>query len=150
MDQFGGGHVTPCPFKDQFKKSKQNVNQNLTMEYFITSAAGFIGGRVVRWLVEAGHQVVALARTPAKATNLLKLGVALHEGDILMKESMRRPMSGVDGVFHLAGWYKIGAGDKSVAEKINVDATRNVLGLLRKLFRCRKFTHPKLCACPPV
>lgn len=103
------------------------------MKYFVTGATGFIGGRVARQLIEAGHQVVALARTPAKATDLVKLGVAVHKGDIIDKESMRRPIFGVDGVFHIAGWYKIGARDKSMAEKINVDGTRNVLELMREL-----------------
>jgi nucleoside-diphosphate-sugar epimerase len=103
------------------------------VKYLVTGATGFIGGRVARQLIEAGHQVVALARTPAKATDLLKLGVAVHQGDIVDKESMRRPMSGVDGVFHIAAWYKIGARDKSVAEKINVDGTRNVLEMMQAL-----------------
>lgn len=70
------------------------------MKYFITGATGFIGGRVARQLIGAGHQVVALARTPSKATDLLKLGVTVLAGDIMDKESMRRPMTGVDGVFH--------------------------------------------------
>jgi uncharacterized protein YbjT (DUF2867 family) len=38
----------------------------------------------------------------------LPWGAALHKGDITDKESMRRPMTGVDGVFHIAAWYKIG------------------------------------------
>jgi nucleoside-diphosphate-sugar epimerase len=49
------------------------------------------------------------------------------------KESMRAPMAGVDGVFHIAGWYKIGVRDKSEGQKINVDGTRNVLELIKEL-----------------
>jgi nucleoside-diphosphate-sugar epimerase len=36
-------------------------------------------------------------------------------------------MQGVDGVFHIAGWYKIGVKDKSEGAKINIQGTRNVL-----------------------
>jgi nucleoside-diphosphate-sugar epimerase len=36
-------------------------------------------------------------------------------------------------VFHIAGWYKIGARDKSAGEQINVQGTRNVLELMREL-----------------
>jgi nucleoside-diphosphate-sugar epimerase len=40
-------------------------------------------------------------------------------------------MTGADGVFHISGWYKIGAGRRAGAEgqAINVAGTRNVLEL---------------------
>ena len=103
------------------------------MEYFVTGATGFIGGRLVRRLREAGHGVVAVVRNPAKAGDLARLGVKVHKGDITDKESMRGPMAGVDGVFHLAAWYKVGERDKSPAMPINVDGTRNVLELMQEL-----------------
>lgn len=103
------------------------------MKYFITGATGFIGGRIAQQLIAAGHEVVALVRSKSKAADLAKLGVQLAEGDITDKESMRQPMTGVDGVFHVAAWYKIGERDKSVAETINVGGTRNVLELMRDL-----------------
>ncbi|MGH2521182.1 MAG: NAD-dependent epimerase/dehydratase family protein [Anaerolineales bacterium] len=103
------------------------------MNYFLTGATGFIGGQVARQLVEAGHQVRAIVRNPTKAKDLADLGVMLHQGDVTDKESMRGPMAGVDGVFHIAGWYKVGAKDTSEADKINVDGTRNVLGLMKEL-----------------
>jgi nucleoside-diphosphate-sugar epimerase len=103
------------------------------MRYFVTGATGFIGGRVARRLVEAGHQVVALVRTPAKANELRDGGVELVAGDITDRESMRHPMTGVDGVFHIAAWYKVGARDKHAAQRINVEGTRNVLELMRDL-----------------
>lgn len=103
------------------------------MRYFLTGATGFIGGHVARQLVSEGHEVVALVRTPEKAAALAALGVALHKGDITDKESMRAPMTGVDGVFHMAAWYEVGVPDSSMAERINVQGTRNVLELMREL-----------------
>jgi len=103
------------------------------MKYFVTGATGFVGGRVVRQLVEVGHQVVVIARNPAKATDLASLGIEIHQGDVTDKESMRAPMLGVDGVFHIAGWYKIGVKDKSEGAKINIQGTRNVLELMQEL-----------------
>jgi len=103
------------------------------MKYFITGATGFVGGRVARQLVEAGHQVVAVVRSPEKAQDLAALGVKLCKGDVTDKESMREPMTGMDGVFHIAGWYKVGVRDKSDAYKINVNGTRNVLSLMQEL-----------------
>src|SRR3954453_11785026 len=103
------------------------------MKYFITGATGFIGGHIARQLIGAGHEVRALVRTPAKAQELAALGARLYAGDVTEKESMREPMRGADGVFHVAAWYKVGARDKSVAEGINVGGTRNVLELMREL-----------------
>jgi nucleoside-diphosphate-sugar epimerase len=40
-------------------------------------------------------------------------------------------MAGVDGVFHLAAWYRLGARHRDVAYAINVDGTRNVLEAAR-------------------
>jgi len=103
------------------------------MKYFITGATGFIGGRLARQLRDAGHEVVAIVRNPAKAQDLAQMGVTLYQGDVTDKESMREPMRGVDGVFHVAGWYKVGAKDKSQAYAINVEGTRNVLELIQEL-----------------
>ncbi|TLZ55805.1 MAG: NAD-dependent epimerase/dehydratase family protein [Methanobacteriota archaeon] len=103
------------------------------MRYFVTGATGFIGKRLVRRLHGAGHAVDAIARDPSKAGDLTRSGVRVHKGDITDKDSMRRPMAGVDGVFHLAAWYKIGAKDKSPAVRSNIDGTRNVLELMEEL-----------------
>jgi nucleoside-diphosphate-sugar epimerase len=103
------------------------------MKYFVTGATGFVGGRVARQLVDSGHEVVAVVRSPDKAQDLAALGVTLAQGDVTDKESMRAPMTGVDGVFHIAGWYKLGVKDKRDGERINVGGTRNVLELMRDL-----------------
>ncbi len=97
------------------------------MRYYLTGATGFIGEHVARLLVEAGHDVVALARSPSKAAALQSLGVALLEGDITEPDGLAAGMAGADGVFHIAGWYKLGARKRDMAFAINVDGTRNVL-----------------------
>lgn len=102
-------------------------------KYLVTGATGFIGGQVARQLVQSGHDVVAIARQPARATELSALGIQVVGGDITDRDSLRAPMTGVDGVFHLAGWYQVGVRDKSPGQKINVDGTRNVLETMRDL-----------------
>jgi nucleoside-diphosphate-sugar epimerase len=101
--------------------------------YFLTGATGFLGGVLARQLVESGHVVRAVVRVPAKADALRALGVQLVAGDVTDATSMRDPMRGADGVFHVAGWYKIGLRDSSPAHAVNVEGTRNVLGLMREL-----------------
>ena len=103
------------------------------MKYFLTGATGFIGAHVARQLAQAGNQVVAVVRSPENAHDLAKLGAVIHKGDVTDKESMRAPMSGVDGIFHIAGWYKIGVRDKRAGAQINIQGTRNVLELMREL-----------------
>ena len=103
------------------------------MKYFITGATGFVGGVLTRQLRQAGHDVHASVRDPQKASELKSLGVELFKGDVTNKESMREGMQGVDGVFHVAGWYKVGVRDKSPGEKVNVQGTRNVLELMQEL-----------------
>lgn len=103
------------------------------MKYFITGATGFLGGVLARQLRQAGHEVHASIRDPQKASELKSLGVKLFTGDVTDKESMRAAMQGVDGVFHVAGWYKVGVRDKSPGERVNVEGTRNVLELMQEL-----------------
>src|SRR3989441_10263240 len=102
-------------------------------KYFVTGATGFIGGRVTRRLVDAGHDVVAIARNPESARDLESIGVDVRRGDITNPDSLRGPMAGVDGVFHIAGWYKIGSKDPSEGVRINVAGTRNVLAAMKEL-----------------
>lgn len=42
-------------------------------------------------------------------------------------------MTGVDGVFHIAGWYKIGTKDPAEGDRVNVAGTRNVLAAMKNL-----------------
>lgn len=102
------------------------------MRYFVTGATGFLGGELTRQLRAAGHDVVALVRTSAKADTLRRLRVRLAQGDVTDRASLRDPMTGVDGVFHCAAWYKVGV-DPVDAERINVDGTRHVLETMREL-----------------
>jgi nucleoside-diphosphate-sugar epimerase len=103
------------------------------MKSLVTGATGFVGGVLARSLRAAGHDVRAVVRTPEKARDLVSLGVDVHRGDVTDKDSLRAPMTGVDAVYHVAGWYKIGERDTSQAVRINVDGTRHVLELVEEL-----------------
>lgn len=103
------------------------------MKYFVTGATGFLGSVLSRQLRQAGHEVHALVRDRRKGSELQSLGVQLFKGDVTDKESMRSGMKDVDGVFHVAGWYKVGVHDKSDGERVNIQGTRNVLELMKEL-----------------
>jgi len=103
------------------------------MKYFVTGTTGFVGGVLAKKLREAGHEVNASVRSPEKAKDLQALGVKLFKGDVTDKESMREAMTGVDDVYHVAGWYKVGVKDKSGGVQVNINGTRNVLELMQEL-----------------
>jgi nucleoside-diphosphate-sugar epimerase len=53
--------------------------------------------------------------------------VRVVRGDLFDAAALDRLCSGVDGLFHVAGWYKLGVRDPSVGWRVNVDGTRAVL-----------------------
>ncbi len=115
------------------------------MKYFVTGATGFVGGVLVKKLREQGHEVHASVRDPDKAKDLQALGVKLFKGDVTDKESMREAMRGVDGVFHVAGWYKIGVKDKSDAERVNVQGTRQRVGAHAGIEHPQRCVYQHMC-----
>jgi nucleoside-diphosphate-sugar epimerase len=97
----------------------------------MTGATGFVGGRLAELLVHAGHVVTALVRDPGRAQTLADLGVRLVRGDLADMSSLRAAADGADGLFHVAGWYRLGARDDASARQINVEGTRAVLAAVR-------------------
>ncbi len=101
------------------------------MRYALTGGTGFIGRYLARQLREADHEVVAVVRNPAKAASLSALGVDLVPGDVTSRSSMVKAFEGADGVFHVAGWYKVGSSDPEQGWAVNVQGTRNALDAAR-------------------
>ncbi len=102
------------------------------MRYAMTGATGFVGGALARLLREAGHDVVALVRDPSRAGDLRDLGVELVPGDLDDPDALDRICAGADGLFHVAGWYKLGQRDPSPGTRVNVEGTRNALSAARR------------------
>lgn len=102
------------------------------MRLYVTGATGYIGRALCRRLVDDGHEVRALARSPERAAPLEAMGVATFPGDVTDRASLREGMSGADWVIHAAADLDL-SGPRERMEAVNVGGSENVASLAWKL-----------------
>ncbi|MEW5835142.1 MAG: NAD-dependent epimerase/dehydratase family protein [Pseudomonadota bacterium] len=94
---------------------------------FLTGASGFLGGHLLRELVEAGHVVRALSRREASDAAIAALGGQPVRADLGEPASLDDALAGCEAVFHAAADTSMWKGHAARQTTANVGGTRHLL-----------------------
>lgn len=122
------------------------------MRVLVTGGAGFIGSHVVDALISRGHAITVLDNLSEGNENNLRehLGdpkFTMVQGDIRDEESVKKAMTGVDAVVHMAALKSVPLSIKNpkLTHEINVDGTLSILKASRDA-KVKRFVYASTCA----
>jgi nucleoside-diphosphate-sugar epimerase len=95
------------------------------MKVFLTGATGYIGSVIAEKLLQAGHQVVGLARSEAAAQTLKRQGIEPYYGDLNNPEILTAAARAVEGVIHTA--FDMSTGDFLAANAAEAKAVEALI-----------------------
>jgi dihydroflavonol-4-reductase len=115
------------------------------MRIFLTGGSGFIGSRLAPLAVQSGHSVTVVTpiNTPAEKARcdaLTKAGIKLVIAPLQDSAVIARELAGHDAVIHLAAAQHEAEQPESYFHRVNVEGTRNLLGLAAEA-GVRRFVH---------
>ncbi len=107
------------------------VPEQKTQTVLVTGGAGYIGGHVVRLLLDSGYKVVALDNLYTGRREHIPDGVTFIEGDVRDINLLRDVFAGykIDAVAHLAALLEVGESVEKPFEYLDV----NLLGTIKVL-----------------
>ncbi len=97
------------------------------MNILVTGGTGFIGSHLTEELMQKGHTVYSMVRTPEKRTYIEQKGAILVHCDLSDKNAIARIMEDIEVVYHLASLRGEGRGSSKGYWETNVEGTRNLL-----------------------
>src|SRR3954468_9682409 len=104
-----GTPTAPEPTPEQLQPVVPKAAHAKTV--LVTGATGYIGGRLVPRLLEAGHTVKVVVRTPAKIANVPWLDdVEVVPGSLDAGAALRKALDGVDALYYLVHSMAAGKG----------------------------------------
>ncbi len=106
----------------------------------VTGATGFTGWNLCKRLIHDGERVTAFVRPGPRVTALQRMGVECKFTDITDPVSVSEGFDGIERVYHIAAAYRTEHSDKEEFNRVNVEATRNLLEAARKA-EVKRFVH---------
>jgi len=106
----------------------------------ITGGTGFLGSHLGRALCRAGHPVRVLARPSSDLSRLEGLEGEIVLGDVLLPNTLREAMDGVEVIFHLAGMLGGAPVPDAAYRDLHVNGTLNVL-IVAQAAGVKRFVH---------
>jgi nucleoside-diphosphate-sugar epimerase len=98
------------------------------MRLLVTGASGWIGSASVTALMDAGHQVVGLARSDAGAARIAALGAEVAHGTLEDVAGLRAAAERTEGVVHLGYNHDFSRMDAAAAtDRVAIEAFAEVL-----------------------
>jgi dihydroflavonol-4-reductase len=101
------------------------------MRAFVTGATGLLGSNLVKTLLEQGHEVRGLVRSPDKAQRIFADGkIELVTGNVRDVATFAHALAGCDALFHTAAYFREyyqPGNHKAMLEKINLQGMIDIL-----------------------
>ncbi|MBX2872550.1 MAG: NAD-dependent epimerase/dehydratase family protein [Saprospiraceae bacterium] len=102
------------------------------MRIFVTGGSGFVGRNIIPALIKEGYAVFALARSASSKEKVESLGATAVEGDLTaLGNTIMETLRACDYVLHSAAYMDF-TYDPQPYYKLNVEATKNLLGLAQE------------------
>jgi len=98
------------------------------MKIFISGGTGFVGGHVIRELLNKGHELRLLVHRRNPAVE----GIEQVEGDVTKLESFEASLQGCQAVVNLVGIIREFPSKSVTFEKLHVQATSNMLAATQR------------------
>lgn len=115
----------------------------------VTGVSGFVGGHVLRHLVDAGHEVRGFHRKGACLDAISDVTFESVVGDLTDRTSIENAVLGCDYVFHVGAAYALWMKDYKPMYAANVDGTRNILEASRDA-GCSRIVYTSTVGCVGV
>lgn len=96
------------------------------MKVFVTGSNGFLGGWVVKSLIDKGYEVKALVRKNSCLDNLSNLNIEYCYGDVLDEKSIMNGLSGCDSIIHVAGVANFKPSAAKAMMNVNINGVNNI------------------------
>ena len=96
------------------------------MRIFVAGATGYVGSAVVADLIDAGHDVLGLARSDGSASILASRGIEAHRGDLTDLASLRAGAAAADGVIYAANQHISETTDSAARALAERDAVETI------------------------